>query len=160
MMKATIIAVGKIKEAYLREGIDEYTKRLSSYINLELIEVADEKAPENLSAKEEDQVREREGERILGKIPARSRVFALDIKGKRFDSEGFAQIWKDLSLEGDSHITMIIGGSLGLSSEVLKAAHGKWSFSALTFPHQLMRLILLEQVYRAQRIIHQHPYHK
>ncbi len=160
MMKVTVIAVGKIKERYLREGIEEFKKRLSSYIQLDIIEVADEKAPESLSAKEEQQVLEKEGARILAKIPVRSQVYALAIDGKQFTSEKFAKKLKDLSLDGQSHITLVIGGSLGLSKDVLKTAHGKWSFSAMTFPHQMMRLILLEQLYRAQRINHGHPYHK
>ena len=159
-MNITVISVGKIKEKYLKDGIAEYAKRLSRYCTLSLIEVADEKAPENLSENDMIQVKIREGERILKQIKEGTYVFALDIKGKTFSSEQFADKFKKMSLQGMSQIAFVIGGSLGLSDEVLARSNEKISFSKMTFPHQLMRLILLEQVYRAYKINKNEPYHK
>ncbi len=155
-----IIAVGKVKEKYVNEGIKEYTKRLSRYTSLNIIEVDDEKAPEKLSNRDKDIIKKKEGERILNKITQDSYVIALSIDGKGLSSEEFADKINNLMIEGSSHITFIIGGSLGLSDEVLKRAQMKLSFSKMTFPHQLMRMILLEQVYRSFRIIRNEPYHK
>ena len=155
-----IIAVGKIKEKYINEGIKEYTKRLSRYTTLNIIEVDDEKAPESLSDKDQDIIKKKEGERILSKISQDAYVIALSIDGKGLSSEGLAEKLSNLMIEGSSHISFIIGGSLGLSNEVSKRAQMKLSFSKMTFPHQLMRLILLEQVYRSFRIIRNEPYHK
>ena len=155
-----IIAVGKVKEKYVNEGIKEYTKRLSRYTSLNIIEVDDEKAPEKLSNRDKDIIRKKEGERILNKTTQDSYVIALSIDGKGLSSEEFADKINNLMIEGSSHITFIIGGSLGLSDEVLKRAQMKLSFSKMTFPHQLMRMILLEQVYRSFRIIRNEPYHK
>ena len=155
-----IIAVGKVKEKYVNEGIKEYTKRLSRYTSLNIIEVDDEKAPEKLSNRDKDIIKKKEGERILNKIAQDSYVIALSIDGKGLSSEEFADKINNLMIEGSSHITFIIGGSLGLSDEVLKRAQMKLSFSKMTFPHQLMRMILLEQVYRSFRIIRNEPYHK
>ena len=155
-----IIAVGKVKEKYVNEGIKEYTKRLSRYTSLNIIEVDDEKAPEKLSNRDKDIIKKKEGERILNKITQDSYVIALSIDGKGLSSEEFADKINNLMVEGSSHITFIIGGSLGLSDEVLKRAQMKLSFSKMTFPHQLMRMILLEQVYRRFRIIRNEPYHK
>jgi 23S rRNA (pseudouridine1915-N3)-methyltransferase len=159
-MNIRIIAVGKIKEKYIQEGIKEYSKRLSRYCNLEIIEIDDEKAPENLSEKEMDIVKQKEGERILAKIPQGSYVITLVIQGKQLTSEELASKIEDLMIDGISDITLIIGGSLGLSDEVISKSNFKLSFSKMTFPHQLMRMILLEQVYRAWRIIKNEPYHK
>lgn len=159
-MNIKIITVGKLKEKYLKAGIAEYTKRLGSYCKLEIIEVSDEKAPENLSDKEMEQVKDKEGERILAKVPAQSYVFALAIQGKEYDSVGFAKQIEQLGIRGQSDIAFVIGGSLGLSDAVLKRADEKISFGRLTYPHQLMRLILVEQVYRAFRIMKGEPYHK
>ncbi|QCX33659.1 23S rRNA (pseudouridine(1915)-N(3))-methyltransferase RlmH [Caloramator sp. E03] len=159
-MNIKIIGVGKIKEKYLKDGIDEYLKRLSRYCNIEIIEVPDEKAPENLSTKEEEQVKTKEGQGILKYIKDNMYVIALDLKGTMLSSEGFADFINDLGLKGSSNISFIIGGSLGLSKEVLQRADYKLSFSKMTFPHQLMRLILLEQIYRGFRIISGEPYHK
>ncbi len=158
-MKITIIAVGKIKEKYLVEGIKEYSKRLSRYTKLEIIEIPDEHAPENLSKKELDIIKDKEGEKIESRIKD-SYVIALAIKGIMFTSEELANKIEDIKIYNSSHITFIIGGSLGLSNSVLKKANLKMSFSEMTFPHQLMRLILLEQVYRSFRINNNEPYHK
>ncbi|UTR12353.1 23S rRNA (pseudouridine(1915)-N(3))-methyltransferase RlmH [Evansella sp. LMS18] len=159
-MNINIIAVGKLKEKYLKQGIDEYRKRLSAYANIQVIELADEKAPENMSDAEASQVKEKEGERILSKVPDDAHVIALAIKGKKWTSEQLAKELNDSALYGRSKITFIIGGSLGLSDKVLKRANIHLSFSDMTFPHQLMRLILMEQVYRAFKINRGEPYHK
>ncbi len=159
-MRISIICVGKIKEKYLKLGIDEFTKRLSKYCKLEIIELDDEKAPENLSDKEMLMIKEKEGKKILSKIKDNAHVIALAIDGKNLSSEELADNINNLGVRGTSHIVFVIGGSLGLSDEVLKRANYKLSFSKMTFPHQLMRLILLEQVYRAYRINSGEPYHK
>lgn len=159
-MNINVIGVGKIKEKYLKLGIDEFKKRLSKYCKLDIIELDDEKAPEKLSEKEMIMVKEKEGKRILSKIKDTSYVIALAIDGKNLSSEELADKMSDLAVRGNSNITFVIGGSLGLSDEVLDRADYKLSFSKMTFPHQLMRLILLEQVYRAYRINNNEPYHK
>lgn len=159
-MNISIVTVGKLKEKYLKLGIEEYTKRLSSYSKIEIIEVPDEKAPEILSDAEMLQVKKKEGERILAKVPTDAHVIALAIEGKQKSSEELADTIDKLGTYGKSKVTFIIGGSLGLSDEVLKRADDKLSFSKMTFPHQLMRLILVEQVYRAFRINRGEPYHK
>ena len=159
-MRISIICVGKIKEKYLKLGIDEFKKRLSKYCKLEIIELDDEKAPENLSDKEMLMIKEKEGKKILSKIKDNSYVIALAIDGKNLSSEELADTINNLGVRANSHIVFIIGGSLGLSDEILSRANYKLSFSKMTFPHQLMRLILLEQVYRAYRINSGEPYHK
>lgn len=159
-MNITIITVGKLKEKYLKDGIDEYKKRLTRYCNLEIIEVPDEKAPENLSPKEEEMVKQKEGQNILRYVKETSYVIALAINGRLLSSEEFAAQISDLAVGGSSHVTFVIGGSLGLSPEVLGRANYKLSFSKMTFPHQLMRMILVEQIYRGFRIINGEPYHK
>ncbi|MBU5594568.1 23S rRNA (pseudouridine(1915)-N(3))-methyltransferase RlmH [Amphibacillus sp. MSJ-3] len=159
-MNITIISVGKLKEKYLKMGIDEYKKRLSTYTNLNLIEVQDEKAPENLSQAEMDLIKRKEGERILAKIPADTFVITLEIKGKQLSSEQLAKQLDQLATHGKSKIAFVIGGSLGLSEAVMKRSNLALSFSKMTLPHQLMRLVLLEQVYRAFRINRGEPYHK
>jgi len=156
----SIITVGKLKEKYLKQGIDEYLKRLSSYAKIEIMEVSDEKAPEELSAVEMEQVKQKEGERILSKLHPDTYVIALAIDGKQKSSEELADSLDKLATYGKSKIAFVIGGSLGLSSEVLQRADERLSFSKMTFPHQLMRLILVEQVYRAYRINRGEPYHK
>lgn len=160
MIKISIISVGKIKEKYLKLGIEEFSKRLSKYCKLDIIEVNDEKAPENLSSKEMNIVKDKEGKSILSKIKQTQYVVALAIDGDKLSSEKFAKKLYKLSLEGNSHICFVIGGSLGLSDEVLSRADMKMSFSDMTFPHQMMRLILLEQIYRCFRINNHEPYHK
>lgn len=159
-MKITLITVGKIKEKFFTDAIAEYSKRLSRYCKLEIVQVADEKTPDRASEAEERQVREKEGERILAQIREGTYVIALAIEGQMLDSEQLAARIEQLGVSGQSQIAMIIGGSLGLSEAVLKRADYKLSFSKMTFPHQLMRVILLEQIYRSFRIIAGEPYHK
>ena len=159
-MQVKVIAVGKLKEKYLKKGIQEYAKRLGAYTKFEIVEVADEEAPENLSQAEMNQVKALEGERILQKLSSQEVIFALDLNGKQMTSEDFAQTLEDKMTYGQSKLTFIIGGSLGLSQEVLDRAQHRLSFGPMTFPHQVMRLIIAEQVYRAFRIIRNEPYHK
>jgi 23S rRNA (pseudouridine1915-N3)-methyltransferase len=156
----SIVTVGKLKEKYLKLGIEEYVKRLSAYAKIDIIEVADEKAPEELSELEMKQVKQKEGERILAKISPDTYVIALAIQGKMQSSEELAVTLDKLATYGKSKIAFVIGGSLGLSEEVLKRSNEQLSFSRMTFPHQLMKLILVEQIYRAFRINRNEPYHK
>lgn len=159
-MKITLVTVGKIKEKYLQQAISEYEKRLSRYCKLEILQVADEKTPEGASAALEEQIKEKEGERILAQIKEGAYVVALAIEGEMLDSVELSEKIDKLGVSGVSQIVFVIGGSLGLSQKVLKRADYKLSFSKMTFPHQLMRVILLEQIYRSYRIIHGCPYHK
>lgn len=159
-MKITIITVGKIKEKYLKEAIAEYSKRLSKYCKLEIVEVADEKTPENASETIENGIREKEAERILKYIKEDAYIITLEIGGKLLSSEELAEKIEKLGIQGTSHIIFIIGGSIGLGTSVLKKSDYALSFSRMTFPHQMMRVILLEQVYRSYRIINGEPYHK
>ncbi len=159
-MNIFIICVGKLKETYLKEAIEEYSKRLSRYCKLTVLQVTDEKIPDNASAKEELQIKEKEGISILKHIKDNMFVVALDLKGIMLSSEELANFIKNCSIKGDSTIAFIIGGSLGLSHEVLNRANYKLCFSKMTFPHQLMRVILLEQIYRGHRILNNEPYHK
>ena len=159
-MNINIIAVGKIKEKYIQEGIKEFSKRLSRYCNLKIIEVDDEKAPENLSDKEIEVVKQKEGLKILSKIPQNSLIISLEIQGMEVSSEELSKKMEDTMISGINDIIFIIGGSLGLSDEVRSKSDVKLSFSKMTFPHQLMRLILLEQIYRGWRIMKGEPYHK
>ena len=159
-MKITIVCVGKVKEKYLRDAIAEYEKRLSRYCRLQVIEVADEKTPDGASAVVEDQIREKEAERILKNLRSEDPVVTLEIEGKQVDSVSFAQKMEQMGVEGVSHIQFVIGGSLGLHEKVSKVSGWKLSFSKMTFPHQLMRVILLEQIYRGYRIMSGEPYHK
>lgn len=159
-MTIKIICVGKIKENFYREALEEYTKRLSRYAKLVIEEVSDEKTPENASAHEEELIKAKEGERIIKKISPSDYCIALTIPGKVYSSPQMARHLEVLMNEGKSSVAFIIGGSLGLSKAVVARADEEMSFSSLTFPHQLMRVILLEQVYRSFRIIHHEPYHK
>lgn len=159
-MKITIIAVGKIKEKYFRDAIAEYTKRLSRYCRLNIIELEDEKTPDKASSLLENQIKEKEAERILKHIKEDAYVITLEIAGKMSDSVEFARNLVSLGIQGNSHIQFIIGGSLGLHEKVCRQADMALSFSRMTFPHQLMRVILLEQIYRGFRIIGGEPYHK
>ncbi|NMH72537.1 23S rRNA (pseudouridine(1915)-N(3))-methyltransferase RlmH [Bacillus sp. RO2] len=159
-MNISIITIGKLKEKYLKQGINEYLKRLSAYAKIEIVELPDEKAPEQLSDAEMEQVKNKEGERILGKISDDTHVIALAIEGKQRSSEELAKEMDKLATYGKSKVAFVIGGSLGLSGDVMKRANDTLSFSRMTFPHQLMKLILLEQVYRGFRIIRNEPYHK
>lgn len=159
-MKVTIIAVGKIKEKFYRDAVSEYDKRLGRYCKPEIIQVDDEKTPDKASANLTDLVKKKEAERILKYLREDAFVVVLDIRGKAYDSEEFAAQIESLATRGVSHIQFVIGGSLGLHEEVCKKADLTVSFSKMTFPHQLMRVILLEQIYRAYRIISGEPYHK
>ena len=159
-MKITILTVGKIKEDFYRKAIAEYSKRLSRYCKLEIIEVTDEKTPDSASAVVEEQIKDKEGERLLKYIREDAYVIALAIEGKMLDSIGLSKKIEQLGIMGKSRIIFVIGGSLGLSDRILKRADFKLSFSKMTFPHQLMRVILLEQIYRSYRIICKEPYHK
>ena len=159
-MKITVIGVGRLKEKYWQAAIDEYSKRLSKYVKLDIIEVPDEKAPENLSAAEEEIVKKNEGERILKNIKDGAYVIALAINGKMLGSEELSEFLNERMVRGAGHIVFVIGGSLGLSPEVLDRADYKLSFSKMTFPHQMMRVVLLEQFYRAVKIMKNEPYHK
>ncbi|MBS6195743.1 MAG: 23S rRNA (pseudouridine(1915)-N(3))-methyltransferase RlmH [Clostridiales bacterium] len=159
-MKITLVTVGKIKEKYLRDAIAEYTKRLSAYCKLEIIEVADEKTPDAASETVENGIRQKEGERILKHVKENAYVITLEIGGKMLDSVEFAEKLETLGIQGQSHIIFIIGGSIGLGEEVLRRSDYALSFSRMTFPHQLMRVILLEQIYRGYRIMTGAPYHK
>lgn len=159
-MRITLVTVGKIKEKYFEDAIAEYSKRLSRYCRLEILQVADEKTPDGASAALEEQIREKEGDRILSKIRPDAYVIALAIQGQMLDSEQLAGKLEKLGVGGISQIVFVIGGSLGLSQAVLARADYQLSFSRMTFPHQLMRVVLLEQIYRSYRIISNEPYHK
>ena len=159
-MKITILTVGKIKEKYLKDAIDEYSKRLSKYCKLEIIEVADEKTPDNASEVVEDMIRSKEAERLMKYIKEDAFVITLEINGKQLSSEELADKVEKLGVQGISHIVFVIGGSIGLGTDVLNRSNFALSFSKMTFPHQLMRVVLLEQVYRSYRIINGEPYHK
>lgn len=159
-MKITIAAVGKVKEKFFRDAVAEYSKRLGRYCTLEIVEVADEKTPDGASEALERQIVEREGARLLANIRDDDYVIALAIAGEQRSSEGLAKHLDDLMVRGRGHICFVIGGSLGLSGEVLARADEQLSFSKMTFPHQLMRVVLLEQIYRSFRIMRGEPYHK
>ncbi|GGI33122.1 23S rRNA (pseudouridine(1915)-N(3))-methyltransferase RlmH [Staphylococcus chromogenes] len=159
-MKITIIAVGKLKEKYWKQAIAEYEKRLSAYTKIDIIEVPDEKAPETMSDKEIEQVKEKEGQRILSKVKPQSTVITLEIQGKMLSSEGLAKELDQRMTQGASDFTFIIGGSNGLHQDVMKRSNFALSFSKMTFPHQMMRVVLLEQVYRAFKINRGEAYHK
>ena len=159
-MKISVITVGKIKEKYLRDAIAEYSKRLSRYCRLEIIEVADERTPDQASEAVEENIRTKEGERLLKYVRDDMYVITLEIGGKMLTSEQFAEKIETLGIQGKSSIAFVFGGSIGLGREVLKRSDYALSFSKMTFPHQLMRVVLLEQVYRGYRIINGEPYHK
>ncbi len=159
-MKITLVTVGKIKENYLRDAVAEYVKRLGKYCKLEVIETADEKTPDHASETVEEAIRAKEAERILRYIREDAFVITLEILGKQLSSEELAKKIETLGVQGKSHIIFVIGGSIGLGKEVLERSDFALSFSRMTFPHQLMRVILLEQVYRSFRIINGEPYHK
>jgi 23S rRNA (pseudouridine1915-N3)-methyltransferase len=159
-MNISIITVGKLKEKFFKEAVEEYSARLSKYCKLNIAEVPDEKAPEKLSAAQDLSVLHKEGQGILKHIKEDTYAIVLAIQGRQLSSEAFAGFINDLGIKGRSNIAFIIGGSLGLSEEVLQRADFKLSFSSMTFPHQLMRVILLEQIYRGFKIIKGEPYHK
>ena len=159
-MKITILCVGKVKESFYRDAIKEFEKRLSRYCKLNIIEVADEKTPDQASDTEVAQIKEKEGERLLKSIKGDGYLICLAIDAAQPDSVKLAKKLESIGINGISHLYFVIGGSLGLSDAVLKRADYKLSFSNMTFPHQLMRVILLEQIYRSYRIINHEPYHK
>lgn len=159
-MNIRILSVGKIKEKYLRDGIAEYAKRLGRYCKLSFSQVNDEKTPDGASQAQEEAIRKTEGERLLKQIKDNDYVIALALDGKMMDSPTLAVHLEKLAVQGNSTIDFVIGGSLGLSDEVLRRADEKLCFSPMTFPHQLMQIILLEQIYRSYRIINHEPYHK
>lgn len=159
-MNIKLVVVGKLKEKYFKDGINEYAKRLSRFCKFKIVQVPDEKAPETLSKAEMDDVMDKEGTRILAKIKDREYVIALAIQGEELTSEQFAKKIQDLTTYGHSDITFVIGGSLGLAPKVLKRANLELSFGRFTLPHQLMRLVLTEQIYRAFMINSGSPYHK
>ena len=159
-MKITVVCVGKIKEKYFTDAIAEYSKRLSKYCKLEIKEVQDEKTPDGIGEAAEEQIRKTEGERILKTIPDGAYVILLAIRGKQLTSPELSEEIERLNVRGVNHIVFVIGGSLGTSAEVYSRADLELSFSKMTFPHQLMRVVLLEQIYRAFRILRNEPYHK
>ena len=159
-MKIKVVTVGKLKEKYLKDGIAEYSKRISRFAKLEMIELADEKTPDRASESENQKILEIEGQRILSKVGDRDFVIALAIEGRTFSSEEFSKQLEEASIKGFSTLTFIIGGSLGLAQDVKKRVNLSVSFGRLTLPHQLMRLVLVEQIYRAFTIQHGSPYHK
>ncbi len=159
-MKITVLCVGKIKEKFFREAIEEYSKRLSRYVSFEIAEVADEKDPGSTSDAVIRAVKQKEGDRLLSKIKDNTFLVPLVIEGESLSSTKFADLIKQKSVEGVSHITFVIGGSLGLDERIISRGSFRLSFSPMTFPHQLMRVILCEQIYRAYRIINNEPYHK
>lgn len=159
-MKITILCVGKIKEKYFTDAIAEYTKRMGRYCTLEIKEVADEKTPDGASEAEESKIRKLEGERLLKHLDESAYKIALCIEGKQLDSVALSDMIKERMTMGSSHLIFVIGGSLGLDPSVVSTCDYRLSFSKMTFPHQLMRVILLEQIYRAFRIMKNEPYHK
>ena len=159
-MKITVLTVGKIKERYFEDAIKEYSKRLSRYCKLEIIEVADEKTPDNASENAEEMIRQKEAERLLKYIREDAYLITLEIGGKQLTSEEFSEKIEKLGIQGTSHIIFVIGGSIGIGKAVLEKSDYALSFSKMTFPHQLMRVILLEQIYRGYRILLNEPYHK
>ena len=159
-MKITILTVGKIKEKYLKDAIAEYAKRLSRYCKLQIVEVEDEKTPDGASAAMEDQIKEKEAARLSKCLDEEAFLITLEIQGKMLDSESFSKTMEQICLRGKNHIQFVIGGSLGLPTSITERSDLALSFSKMTFPHQLMRVILLEQVYRSFRIQNNEPYHK
>lgn len=160
MLQIKILAVGKIKENYLKDGIKEYVKRLGAYAKLDIWEVDDEPCPDKASAAEEKKVRQKEGRKLLKVLSKQDYVILLDLKGQELSSPELAVLLEERALAGQSSIVFVIGGSLGTDKEVQNRADFRWSFSKLTFPHQLIRLVLVEQIYRACKINKQEPYHK
>ncbi len=159
-MNIDIISIGKIREKYIKLGVDEFKKRLQPYSKLSFHALREEHVQDTMSEAEIEQVKEKEGEKILQRLKENSYIIALDVQGKQLSSEQFAQRLKDISFQGKNSVSFIIGGANGLSKEVLAKADERLSFSAMTFPHQLMQLILLEQLYRAFKIQRNEPYHK
>lgn len=160
MLSINIICPGKIKEKYLKDAIDEYSKRLSKYCKLNIIEVPDEKVPDKLSETVENEIKSKEGKSIISKLPKDTYLICLDLKGREFTSEEFSAKLEDISLNFNSSVTFVIGGTLGISEEVLDLSKERICFSKMTFPHQLIRVFLLEQVFRAFKISNGETYHR
>lgn len=160
MLQIKIIVVGRVREKYLQDGIKEYTKRLNGYARLDIIAVDDEPCPEKASAADEEKIKQKEADKLLKQISSQDYVVLLDLQGEELTSPGLADLLEERALAGQSRIAFVIGGSLGTAEEVGKRADFRWSFSKLTFPHQLIRLVLLEQIYRACKINKGEPYHK
>ncbi len=158
-MKITIVAAGKIKEKYLADGIAEFMKRLRPYAQVQIVEIGEEKMKENPSETEKEKTLTKEGERLLRQVPEGSHLIVLDVYGKNMSSEELAADIDKLGLEGKSNITFLIGGAFGLSKEVRRAADELLSFSKMTFTHQMVRLLLVEQIYRAFKINRGEKYH-
>lgn len=160
MIHINIICVGKLKEKYLQEALSEYSKRLSKYCNLKITELSDEKLPSNLNDSLINQIKEKESNNIISHIEKNSYVIALDLKGIQYSSEDFSKKINDISLNSSSNITFIIGGTLGLSKKVLDCSNELICFSKMTFPHQLIRIFLLEQIFRSFKILNNETYHR
>lgn len=160
MLKVSIVCVGKIKEKFIKQGIDEYRKRLSRYCNLDIIEVQDELIPDNASYGEQSIIKKKEAERAARHIKQGSFVFFLDVSGKKLSSEEFSKKLSDVMIQGNSHVTFVIGGSIGFDEDFMNMADMKLSLSDMTFTHQMVRLIILEQIYRAFKIMMGEAYHK
>ncbi len=159
-MNITLICVGKLKEKYWQDAVLEYTKRISRYFKINIIEVLDEKTPDNLNDGVVKTIKKKEGERILKHISEKDFLICLDIKGKKYSSETFSETFSDILNKSVSNMVFVIGGSVGINDDILKRADLRLSFSDMTFPHQLMRVILLEQIYRGIKIMKNEPYHK
>ena len=159
-MKITVYAIGFLKEAYWKQAIAEYQKRLGSYCTLEIVEIPDAPCKDKCSDKEAEEVKRKEGDKVLSKLKPTDYLIALDLKGKQYDSVAFSQHLNEKLVQAGASVSFVIGGSLGLSKELLARANESLCFGAMTFPHQLARVMLLEQIYRAFRILHGEPYHK
>lgn len=159
MLKINIVCVGKVKEKYLKDAIDEYSKRLSKYCNLDIIEVEDEKLPNNISLAQKEAIKAKECDKMKEKLSKDTYVFVLDLKGKQYSSEDFAQKIEDITVNEKSNITFIIGGTLGLTQDIISLADSSICFSKMTFPHQLIRVFLLEQLFRGFKILKNEKYH-
>ncbi len=160
MLTINIVCIGKIKENYLKEAVAEYSKRLIKYCNLKLIELPDEKLPNNLSVAIEEDIKQKECKNIIAHLKKDSYIICLDLKGKQLSSEEFSKKIEEISLNSNSSITFIIGGTLGLTKEILDISNESICFSKMTFPHQLIRVFLLEQIFRAFKISKGETYHR
>lgn len=158
-MKVTIVAAGKIKEKYLTAGIEEFVKRMTPYAKVKIVEIDEERMPERPSEAEKQQVLDKEGQRLLKQVPGSGYLIVLDVGGEKISSEAFAEKIQALGVQGESHLVFLIGGAFGLSAEARRAANFRLSFSSMTFTHQMARLLLVEQLYRAFKIARGEPYH-
>ena len=159
-MKITVFAIGYLKESYWKDAVMEYSKRLGAYCQLEIVEIPDVPCKQGASGKEEEEVKRKEGEKVLARLKPNDYLIALDLKGKQYDSPAFAEHLEEKLTQAGASLNFVLGGSLGLSQELLSRANESVCFGAMTFPHQLARVMLLEQIYRAFRILRGEPYHK